>query len=56
MKLLKPEEVAEIIGVSKGSIYNWISKGEKMGPVFFKIDGMVRIKESDLNDWISSFK
>ena len=53
-KLLKIDEVSELLGVPKGSIYNLVHEGRiphvKLG------DGRLRFKPSSLEKWVNSME
>jgi excisionase family DNA binding protein len=48
-KLLRPEEVAEALGIQLSTIYNWTHKGKIP---FLKIGGCVRFRQSDIEKWL----
>lgn len=52
IELMKVEDVAKILKVSVGSLYNMHSKGE--GPPAFKIGGRLRWRKSAVEAWIAS--
>ncbi len=47
-KYYRPDEVAEMLGVSTRTIYRWIDKKELSA---IKIGGTVRVKFLDLEAW-----
>ncbi len=49
-ELLKVDEVAEILGVSKSTIYTWTS--EQVIP-HFKIGGRVLFRRNHIDKWLS---
>jgi predicted DNA-binding transcriptional regulator AlpA len=50
--LLKPEDVAEITGLSVETLAQW--RSQKRGPKFVKISrNCVRYRQSDLDAWVS---
>jgi predicted DNA-binding transcriptional regulator AlpA len=50
--LLKPEEVAEMTGLSVETLAQW--RSQKRGPRFVKISrNCVRYRQSDLDGWLS---
>lgn len=53
MKLLKIEEVAEILQVSKECLYQWVHK-RTIG--FIKLNGKLRFSEQEISDWIQENK
>jgi excisionase family DNA binding protein len=48
--LLSPQQVAEFLGVSVTTIYQWRYRSE--GPAGFKLGGRVRYRRSDLEAWL----
>ena len=51
-RMLKPEEVAERIGVTERTLRRWKEKGE--GPPFIKINSRVlRYPEKELNEFLA---
>jgi len=52
-KLLTREEAAKILGVRPNTMAVWKSKGVP-SPASYKINGLVRYKESDLMAFIES--
>lgn len=49
-KLLNPSELAEHLGVSRGTVYSWLSRGIDIPHV--KIGGTVRFREKAVVDWL----
>jgi len=49
--VLSPEEVSKILNVNQWTIYRMINSGEIPA---FKVGNQWRIKEEDLNKWISN--
>lgn len=54
VRMLKIEEAAERLSVSKHTLNNWRSQGT--GPTFYKIGGKVRYDSKDLDEFIESNK
>lgn len=52
MKYLSINDVMEIMGVSRQTIYNWFEKGLRR----VEVGGSIRIKETDLEDFIKEVK
>lgn len=52
-KFLTPEEIAEQLRVTKGSVYVWLRSGKLKGT---KIGDLWRIDERDLQDFIEQGK
>ena len=50
-KLLTVDEIAEYLQVSKPLLAKWRSYGG--GPIYIKIGGSVRYKESDIVDFVN---
>lgn len=50
-RLLTIREVADYLGVSVQTIYNWRYRGE--GPPGLKVMGQVRYRPEDLEGWLS---
>jgi excisionase family DNA binding protein len=48
-KLLRPEELSEMLGIQLSTIYNWTHY--KKIP-FVKVGGCVRFKPSDIEKWL----
>lgn len=51
-KLLKPKEVADLLGFEIKTIYNWVS--ERRIP-HSKIGGKLRFDEVAIRDWMEKF-
>ncbi len=51
-KMLKPDEVAAILGVSKGTLAYW--RGQGIGPSYFKEEQTVRYPADRLSEYINS--
>lgn len=50
-RLLRPEQVCDVLDVSEKTLKNWRSQG--VGPPFLKINnGAVRYSERDVETWI----
>ncbi len=49
-KLLNPSELAERLGVRRGTIYSWVSRGVDIPHV--KIAGTLRFRERAVMDWV----
>ncbi len=49
--LLKPEEAAAEIGVSRAKIWQWIKSGRITS---VKVDGMRRLRQEDIDRFLSS--
>jgi len=49
MKLLKIEQVAEILQVSKECLYQWVHK-RSIG--FIKLNGKLRFSQQEIENWI----
>jgi len=52
-KMLTRQEAAKILGIKPNTFNLWRSQG-KPHPIYYKINGVVRFKESDLNSFIES--
>jgi excisionase family DNA binding protein len=50
-KLLSPENICEILGIEKSTLYAWTSRG--LIP-FIKVNGLLRFRESELLRWLKS--
>jgi len=51
--LLTPNDVAEILGVSVGTLAQWRHRGH--GPRFYSLTGQaVRYRRSDVDEWVES--
>jgi len=51
MRLLKPEEAAEILGVNPGTVRRWLREGKLKG---VKVGRLWRITEEDLKAFIEA--
>ena len=51
-RLLKPDEVADLLGVPKTTIYGWRYRGE--GPPGLRVGRHLRYRRRDLDHWIES--
>lgn len=51
-RLLTPPEVAEILGVTIGTLKHWAYKGR--GPRYVKVGSLRRYHEHDVAAWIAS--
>ena len=52
-KLLRPQEVAEILNVKRSTVDNWRSLGK--GPAYVKLaTGAIRYDEAELRNWVES--
>ena len=51
-KLLRPEDVANLLGVPAKTLEMWRYRGT--GPRFVKLGRLVRYVESDLDEWVRS--
>jgi excisionase family DNA binding protein len=49
-KLLNPSELAERLGVRRGTIYSWVSRGVDIPHV--KIAGTLRFRERAVENWL----
>lgn len=49
-KLLTPDEVAEMLGIPKNTLYSWRHFGR--GPIATKVGRHLRYRESHLGTWI----
>jgi len=49
-KLLTIEELSEILGVKKATLYSWTSK--KRIPYIKLSEGILRFRESEIQEWI----
>ncbi|WP_285753926.1 helix-turn-helix domain-containing protein [Lentzea sp. NBRC 105346] len=48
--LLRPEEVAPLLNVARGTLYRWRHHGE--GPTSIRVGGGVRYRKSDVDAYI----
>ncbi len=51
-RLLKPEEVIELLSISESTLYQWSSQKKYLMPV--KVGGANRYRESDIINFINS--
>ncbi len=51
--LLRIDQVAELIGVTPGTLLNWRSQGR--GPTGYKlgVNGAVRYRREDVDNWLN---
>jgi excisionase family DNA binding protein len=56
MNFLTVEDVAERLKRSTGTVYNWIHRGECVGPKFKKIGNKPMISDVDLNEYYNNLK
>jgi len=52
-RLLSIDELSRFIGISKGTLYNWVS--QRKIP-FVKCNGLLRFDVDDINRWIEDNK
>lgn len=55
-KLLRPNEVSKILGVSTETVYDWKYRAKKRGipeGLFIKISSMLFVRSDLLKQWIS---
>ena len=52
MPLLSPREVAELLGVSTGTLRSWRERGD--GPAFLKVGKLVKYEKADLEVWLAA--
>lgn len=50
-KMLSPDEVAELLGISVRTVYAWRYRGD--GPPGFKVGRHVRYRPSDVEAWLA---
>jgi excisionase family DNA binding protein len=50
-KLLSPENICEILGIERSTLYSWTSRGRIP---FIKVNGLLRFRESELLRWLKS--
>jgi excisionase family DNA binding protein len=57
-KLLKPEEVSEMLGIQLSTVYNWTYSGKRgyRKIPFIKIGSCLRFKASDIEKWLNEPK
>lgn len=53
-RLLTIDDVADLLGVPKSTLYGWRSRGE--GPVSLRVGRHVRYEPADVQAWIESRK
>jgi excisionase family DNA binding protein len=54
-RLLKPAEVAELLGVTTGTLAQWRSKRPLEEPLpFVKVGHAIRYRESDVDLWLEA--
>lgn len=51
-ELMTANDVADVLGLSTGTLANWRSLG--MGPTYVKLGGRVRYRASGVNSWVAS--
>lgn len=51
-RVLTPEEVSELIGISTGTLANW--RSADIGPAFARVGKHVRYFETDVFDWLET--
>lgn len=49
-ELLSPAELADVLGISVHTLYNWRVRGE--GPPGFRVGGRVRYRRSAVEAWL----
>lgn len=49
-RLLSPQEVADWLGVPRGTIYQWRTRGD--GPRGYRVGKHVRYRLSDVQSWL----
>jgi predicted DNA-binding transcriptional regulator AlpA len=49
-RLISPREVEEKTGIAKGTLLQWRHRG--IGPPSFKLGGLVRYDETEVDRWI----
>jgi len=55
-ELLTVDEVAEILKIKNGTVNQWVQRGVNLGPSFFKVGGSLRLKRSDLENYLEKCK
>ena len=57
-KLLRPEEVADALGIELSTVYNWTHKGKRGHSKipYIKVGGCLRFKQSDIEKWLNEPK
>lgn len=51
-KLLKPCQLAAILGISQKTLEQW--RWRKIGPKFVKVGSLVRYRPTDVLDWLTA--
>ena len=51
-ELMTANDVADVLGLSTGTLANWRSLG--LGPTYVKLGGRVRYRASGVNSWVAS--
>lgn len=51
-RLLTLQEVAEVLSIPIGTIYQWRTKGE--GPPGIRVGRHVRVRQGDLEHWLEA--
>jgi len=51
-ELMTANDVADVLGLSTGTLANWRSLG--IGPTYVKLGGRVRYRASGVNSWVAS--
>ena len=49
-RLLNPLQLAEILGVKRGTVYSWINRGIEIP--YVRIAGTVRFREKAVQEWL----
>jgi excisionase family DNA binding protein len=57
-KLLKPEEVAELLSIQLSTVYNWTYSGKRgyRKIPYLKVGSCLRFKASDIEKWLNEPK
>lgn len=50
-RLLTPEEICELLGIEKSTLYAWTSRN--LIP-FLKINGILRFREGEITEWLKT--
>ncbi len=50
-RLLRPDELSELLGVPVGTLANW--RSARTGPPFAKVGRHVRYRKGDVDEWIA---
>ena len=50
-RLLTPEEICELLGIEKSTLYAWTSR--HLIP-FLKINGILRFRENEITEWLKT--